>query len=196
MTARAAAAAATGERILDAAAAEFWDRPSSEIPLSDVAARAEVSVQTVLRHFGDKQALFAAAAAREAERIERQRADAVGKPLQRVVRVLVDHYEEMGEGVLRLLAEEQRLPALRAVAERGRAAHRRWCERVFAAALAERRGAARERLRAELVAVCDVYTWKILRFDCGLGREAVGRALVEILQPMLAPGRDDVKGER
>ena len=37
MQARAQAAAATGERILDAAVAVFWQRPVDEIPLEEVA---------------------------------------------------------------------------------------------------------------------------------------------------------------
>ena len=43
------------------------------------------------------------------------------------VRVLVEHYEEMDDSVLRLLAEEQRMPSLRRIADAGRADPRRAC---------------------------------------------------------------------
>jgi hypothetical protein len=56
------------------------------------------------------------------------------------VRNLLDHYEELGVPVLRLLAQEDRSPALRALADQGRAYHAAWCERVFAPALASLRG--------------------------------------------------------
>ncbi|HEV8163817.1 MAG TPA: helix-turn-helix domain-containing protein, partial [Actinomycetota bacterium] len=130
MQARAAAAAATGERILDAAVAVFWQQPVDDIPLEQVARRAGVTVQTVIRRFGSKQGLLAAAAQREAERVRRQRDQAPVGDLPGAVRNLLDHYEELGVPVLRLLAQEDRSPALRALADQGRAYHAGWCERV------------------------------------------------------------------
>ena len=49
----------------------------------------------------------------------------------------------------------------------GRAVHREWCARVFAPALTGQTGAARQRRLAQLTAVCDVHTWKLLRLDAG-----------------------------
>jgi hypothetical protein len=86
---------------------------------------------------------------------------------------------------LKLLSEEERVPGLRVIADRGRALHRQWCARVFAPALAARSGVERDRRLAQLVAVCDVYTWKLLRLDCGLTRRQTELALVELLVPML-----------
>ena len=36
----------------------------------------------------------------------------------------------------------------------------------------------------QLVAVCDVYTWKLLRRDSGLSRRQAATALLELLQPL------------
>jgi AcrR family transcriptional regulator len=185
---RAAATAATGERILDAAAAVFWERPVRDIPLDEVARRAGVSVQTVIRRFGGKDGLFAAASAREADRIHRRRDEARPGDAAGAARVLAEHYEEVGDGVLRLLAEEPHLPGLREVADRGRAYHAWWCERVFAPALAGRRGAARERRLAQLVTVTDVLTWKLLRRDRGLSRRQAELAIRELIEPLMEPG--------
>jgi AcrR family transcriptional regulator len=185
MVARAESAAATGERILDAAVEVFWELPGEQISLDEVARRAGVTVQTVIRRFGGRDALMASAAEREAERVGRQRDEApVGDPA-RAVRVLVDHYEAMGDRVLRLLAEEERVPRLREIADRGRLVHREWCARVFAPALAGRAGVERRRRLAQLVAICDVYTWKLLRRDAGLSRRQTELALVELLGPLL-----------
>jgi AcrR family transcriptional regulator len=185
MVARAEAAAATGERILDAAVEVFWELPGEQLSLDEVARRAGVTVQTVIRRFGGRDALMASAAEREAERVGRQRDEApVGDPV-RAVRVLVDHYEAMGDRVLRLLAEEERVPRLREIADRGRLVHRDWCERVFAPALAGRAGVERRRRLAQLVAICDVYTWKLLRRDAGLSRRQTELAVVELLGPLL-----------
>ena len=188
MTARAEAAATTGERILDAAIALFWERPSVDVSLEEVAERAGVSVRTVIRRFGGKGGLLAAASRRESERVQRQRDEAPVNDLPGAVRVLVDHYEELGDRVLLMLAEERRRPELRVIVDEGRAVHVAWCERVFARALARCRGAERERRLAQLVAVCDVYTWELLRRDRGLSRRETERALVELLEPLIKEG--------
>ena len=69
MTSRAESAARTGERILDSAIALFWEQPTDRLSLDEVARRADVSVQTVIRRFGGKDGLLVAAGQREAERI-------------------------------------------------------------------------------------------------------------------------------
>jgi AcrR family transcriptional regulator len=188
MVARAQSAAATRERILDVAVEAFWERPDDQVSLDEVARRAGVSVQTVIRRFGGRDGLFAAAVERETKRTRTERDQAPVGDTQGAVRVLLDHYETMGESVLRLLAEEQRLPELRAVADAGRELHREWCARVFASALDCRKGAARRRRLAQLVALCDVYTWKLLRRDAGLSRRETEIALVQMLEPMLQAG--------
>jgi AcrR family transcriptional regulator len=186
MQARAEAAAATGERILDAAIATFWEEPG-EISLNEVASRAGVSVQTVIRRFGTRDALLAAAAEREGERIRRGRDEAPVGDLAGTVRVLVDHYEVYGDRVVRMLSEEGRSPALRELADRGRRLHRDWCARVFAPTLERLSGMDRRRRQAQLATVCDVYAWKILRRDSGLSRLQTELALVELLEPITAP---------
>lgn len=184
MHARAAAAAATAERVVDAAVELFWEQPTDQLSLDEVARRAGVSVQTVIRRFESKQGLLAAAAERETERVRREREAATPGDLAAAIRVLVRHYEETGDRVLKMLAEEERAPALRPVVDRGRAMHREWCERVFAATLDRLDRIERRRRLAQLVAICDVYTWKLLRRDGGLGRRQTEVALVELLSPL------------
>ena len=185
MRARAESTRATADRILDAALEAFWEQPTDRIALDEVAARAGVSVQTVIRHFGGRDGLLAAAVERGTETVRRDRDAARPGDLAEAVRVLVDHYEELGDRVLRMLAEEQRTPGLRAIADRGRELHREWCARVFAPALADRRGVDRDRKLAQLVTVCDVQTWRLLRRESGLSRRQTELALAELLQPLL-----------
>jgi AcrR family transcriptional regulator len=188
MVARAESAAATAERILDAAVESFWEAPGEQVTLEAVARRAGVTVQTLIRRFGGRDGLVAAAAERESERVRQMREQAPVGDLDDAVRVLLDHYEEMGDRVMRLLAEEERTAGLREIAEGGRAMHREWCARVFAPSLEARSGTAKARLLAQLVAVCDVYTWKLLRRNAGLSRRQTETALVELLEPLLAVG--------
>jgi AcrR family transcriptional regulator len=185
MIARAESAAATGERIIDAAVEAFWEQPGEQVSLDEVARRAGVTVQTVIRRFGGRDGLIAATVEREAERVGRQRDQAPVGDVPGAVKVLIDHYEAMGDRVVRMLAEEVRDPALRPIAERGRILHRDWCARVFAPALAVRTAAERKRVLAQLVAICDVYTWKLLRRDAGLSRRQTELAIVELLEPIL-----------
>ena len=185
MTARAVSSAATGERILDAATELFWELTTDQISLDEVARRAGVSVQTVIRRFGGKTGLVAAAAEREAAAIRRQRDQAPAGDVTVAVHVLVEHYEAFGDRVVRMLAEQERVPALRQITNGGRALHRDWCTRVFAAALAGQAPTIRRRRLAQLVAVCDVYMWKLLRRDAGLSRRQSELAIVELLTPIL-----------
>ena len=183
MTSRATAAAATGERILDAAAQVFYEK--ADLPLEDVARRAGVTVQTVIRRFGGREGLFAAALERESGRVRDQRDTAPVGDVEAAVRVLLDHYEEYGDKVLTLLALESRSSAAAQVVTQGRLLHRSWCERVLAPALAGLDDGSRARRLAQLVAVTDVYTWKLLRRDAGLSRDDVELALRELLTPLM-----------
>ncbi len=165
MVARAASAAATGERILDAAVEVFWEGPTVQLSLHDIASRAGVTVQTVIRRYGGKDGVIAAAVERETAKVAATRDPALVTGPVEAIKQLVDHYEALGDRVIQMLAEEVRTPALHQVADAGRRFHRAWCERVFAAALAPLAGRTRDRRLAQLVAVCDVYTWKLLRRD-------------------------------
>src|SRR6478752_345299 len=61
MTTRAAATAQTAEKILDATKHLFAENVIAEITLADIAERSGLTVQTILRRFGDKDAVFAEA---------------------------------------------------------------------------------------------------------------------------------------
>lgn len=185
MRARAQAAAATGERILDAVEALFFDDPAVQPTLAAIAARAGVSEQTVIRRFGGRDGAEVAAQERALSRIDEQRGEAAPGDLRAAVAVLVAHYEQAGELALRMLAGEPHSPRLAALVADGRRYHAAWCERVFGPVLEPLRGATRGRRLAELVAICDVYTWKVLRRDRGLGPRQTERALVEMLQPLV-----------
>lgn len=185
MGARAEAAAATAVRVLDAAEQLFAEEPGREATLEEIAARAEVSVQTVIRRFGGREGVERAAHERAIARVAAQRGEAGPGDLRGAVAVLVTHYEQFGDRALRMLESEHRRPAVGVIVARGRALHVAWCERVFAPTLAPLRNAARARRLAQLVAVCDVYTWKVLRRDRGLSRRQTELALCELLESLV-----------
>ena len=185
MQARAAAAERATEQILDAAEELFWENPARSVTLGAVAKRAGVSVHSIIRRFGGQEGMLDAAARRSRDRTSLQRDDAVPGDVTSVVAALVDHYELMGDRVLGMLALETRTPALKEMADMGRQMHAEWCERFFAPALAKRRGAESRRLLVQLVAICDVYTWMILRRQHRLSRRQTELALIEMLEPLV-----------
>src|SRR5918997_1247374 len=181
MRARAEAAAETGRRILEAFIELHTERFFDQVSFEDIAERAGVTVQTVIRRFGSKERLIEAATEMANRQVVHQRDQAPVGDIEGAVKNLVDHYEEWGDGVLRLLAQEERVPAFRSVTDAGRALHYQWVEHTFAPLLAERTGKARRRLLAELIVICDVYFWKLLRRDLGLSREQTDLAIRETI---------------
>ncbi len=186
MSARAEAAASTHTRILEVAIRQFSERFYDEVSLAEVAREAGVTVQTVLRRFGSKEGLTEAATALGVERVRAERWSSPPGDLHAAVRGLLAHYEAWGDRSLLFLAQEQRVAAMRRVADSGRALHREWVDHVFAPWLAPRRGAVRERLRARLVAVTDVYVWKIVRRDLGIDPQAAEVTLRELVAAVVA----------
>jgi AcrR family transcriptional regulator len=184
MVARADAAEATGERILEAARRLFKELLYDQVSLKQVADQAGVTVQTVIRRFGSKEDLFAAVAQRRSSQIREQRDQAPAGDADEAVRIVVDSYERWGDEQLHLMAQERRTEAMAAAVASGRRYHRAWVERVFAPSLGGLPAQQRKRRTAELVAVTDLYTWRIFRRDLGLSRdetEAAVRDLVERL---------------
>lgn len=189
MQARAEATAATRERILDAAEAAFDELPFDQLTLAAIAERSGVSVQTLLRHFGNRDGLFLALLLRSGQEMAGDRDVPPGAGVEQIIEVLVDHYERFGNRVLRLLGQEDSQPTLRALTDAGRAYHLEWCEQAFAPALKGLRGARRERLIFQFVALTDIYVWKILRRDRGLSPAQTKLALREMIEPLTERSR-------
>lgn len=189
MTARAEQTERTGERIIDAMLRRYAETPYDRIRLEDVASDAEVTAQTVIRRFGSKHGLLAATVEREFVRLAADRAAAMGSSPESTLHALLRFYEDHGLLILKLYAEAHQAPGVPELAARGRAYHVSWCREAFAGSLAHVRGKAlRERRLAQVVALCDATTWRILRFDGGLSPAQTEQALLELLQPLLAHG--------
>ncbi|WP_082949507.1 TetR/AcrR family transcriptional regulator [Mycobacterium sp. ACS4331] len=161
---------ATRDAILRAAIDIFMAERSFEITLPAVAQRAGVTVKTVLRHFGTREALIDAAWAQVCDEVMAERTPPPGDP-SAALRVLIAHYERRGDMVLAALAQEAD-PRAERMTSAGRRAHREWVEDVFGNALPDD-VAVREHLLDALVVVTDVYCWKLLRRDRGLSDEEV-----------------------
>ena len=177
----------TREALLNAADEELADGRWTRASLESVAAKAGVSKQTALRHFGSKDGLLEAAIRRASEIVRRERAQTPAGDVPGAVQNLVTHYERWGDMVLRVLAEEHRSALIRKLTDRGREVHYEWVERTFEAELAVLSAPARRLRKAQLVAVCDIYVWKLFRHDMRLGVAETEAAMTEIVEGLLGP---------
>jgi len=149
--------------------------------MADVASDASVSEPTVYSSFGTKDQLFLAAWSWAIGPEGERRNQAGVGDVRGAVRLLYDSYEAQGDASLRILAEEDRIPAIRQMTDAGRAWHRLWVERTFAPLLAGSRGNARERRLVALVVSTDILVWKLLRREMGLDRATAERIVIEMI---------------
>jgi AcrR family transcriptional regulator len=182
-TTRAEATKATRERILEALVALTLEA-APDTSLAAVAVRAEVSVQTVLRHFGTRERLFDEALAHGTAKIAAERTAPIGNPPEDL-RILVNHYELRGDGVIALLAQESHDERIATIVRVGRTTHRQWVTTVFAPWLATLSEDATEERTRLLIVATDVYSWKLLRRDMRLSRRATERHLLQLVTAVL-----------
>lgn len=184
MRVRKDAAEATRTAIVDAAVAAVMAERSLAVTLGAVADRASITVKTVLRHFGSREALIDAAWAQLRRDVMSERVAPPGESA-RALAVLIQHYEDRGDVVLGLLSEEDTDPRARLMCDDGRALHRAWVQEVFAARLPTD-SAGRDRILDALVVATDVYCWKLLRRDRGLSVGEVHHRMQFIADAVLA----------
>jgi AcrR family transcriptional regulator len=186
MSARADAAELTGQRIIDCMLDRLRTTPYERIRLEDVAADAGVTSQTVIRHFGSKPVLMTTTVERELGRIAAKREAALRASSVETIRALVEHYDEYGLLILKTYSEASLVPGLPEIVARGRAYHLDWCRRAFSEHLAPQPDQeSRQRRLAQIVAICDATTWRILRFDGDLSSAQTELAITELLTPLL-----------
>lgn len=182
---RGLSAEATRSRILQATLELATEKLTVEIVLADIAARAGVTVQTILRHFGGREGLFDAVVLFGAVEIVAERVAPVGD-IAEAVRVVVDHYETRGDWSIALLGQETSDERIRGVTALGKQTHRDWVLAVFAPQLAEIGPFTGGAIADLLTVATDVYTWKLLRRDRGLGRSEVEQRMHYLVDAIVA----------
>ena len=190
MTARAAKAEATRQRIRVNAMRLYCSRPVEEFTLEDVAQRAGTTVQTILRIFGSKDELIYAALEEMAAGGEFLKPSRPGD-IKAAVTAFFDIYEGIGDLVMQRLNEERRRPALKTVLEQGRENHRDGVRTAFAPQLERVHGTARAQLFTALTVITDVYVWKLLRRDMALGRSAAEAIVRKMILGVIAEENTD-----
>jgi AcrR family transcriptional regulator len=184
MTRRIRDMAATRERIVGVMLDLVLTQPYEDITLTVIAEGAGVSHQTVLNHFGSKEGVARAAAVVLAQQTGEARAQAEPGDARGAVAVLVGEYERIGDANVRWGLASERLGSLATLLDEARAGHRAWLERIFGESLPRGRAARARALHALHVAT-DVNSWKLLRRDLGLSRDAAERVMVDLIGGVL-----------
>lgn len=181
MGVRAQRSEATAQRIREVALERFLSRSYDDVTLGEVAEAAEVTVPTLIAHFGRKEDLFVAALEDWGGRMIEFREEAPAGDHAGAIRNLLEHYDASGDRILHLLAEEDRFPNVRAMTDEGRKFHREWVERVFEPSLSGLRGIGREQLIVQLIVATDLFSWKLMRLDMKLSRRQTEAAMVGVI---------------
>ena len=185
MANRSLGAARTQESILRATVELATEKLTVEIVLADIAGRAGVTVQTILRHFGSRDRLFDAAVTFANAEVVTERAAPVGDVAE-AVRVIVDHYETRGDWVVALLGQEASDERIRGITVPGKQLHRAWVKTVFEPQLFDRNETGSSAIADLLTVATDVYIWKLLRRDRGLSRDKTERRMRQLVEAILA----------
>ena len=173
--------AVTHERILAAAVEAFAARWYDDVTLRGVAADAGVAVQTLVNHFGSKEGLYVEVGERIGQLASQARWTVKAGDVEGALDALLADYERLGDHMIRTLAVEEKVPVVRSQLAVGREGHERWVQHAFCAALEGLRGGALRRRIAQLVAVTDVYAWKVMRRDKGLSARQTKHAMRELV---------------
>jgi AcrR family transcriptional regulator len=175
----------TREALLDVAASELFEGDWPNASLTSLAARAGVTKQTLLRHFGSKEGLLVQTLVRGAEEIRDQRWSAPTGDIPAAIENLLEHYDTWGERAMRVGSWQSESGMLAALSQGARQLHYEWVEHAFAPWLRELPEEARRRARAALIALCDVQTWWILSHDLRLERTEVHALLTDLVERLL-----------
>jgi AcrR family transcriptional regulator len=182
--ARADAAARTAEAIVAAFRAFLNDEWYNDISLERVAKAANVTVPTVLRHFGSKEGVLEAVCLGFQGEVMEMRRVTPGDIDATISGVLTD-YEITGDMVMRFLNQEDRIAAMKAVTDIGKAHHRLWVRESFAPYL-EGLDAEQAAWRLDgLVVALDIYVWKLLRRDRGRSVDEVKRFMRQLVDAII-----------
>jgi AcrR family transcriptional regulator len=183
--ARAKAAAETARKVIDAFTVCAGERWFDDITLQEVATRAGVTVRSVIRRFGSKEGLVKAMVEDFGPDFDARFVSIPGD-IDAAVGRLFAVYEHLGDGAIRNLAQEHRVPALQPLIDHGRASHRSITAEQFAPWLDRLAGKAQRDLLDALVIVTDIYVWKLLRRDMGRSVKDAKAAVKRLIEGALA----------
>jgi AcrR family transcriptional regulator len=182
---RARAQQRTRDALISTAQSEFFAGRWEEVSLDAIAARAQVTKQTLLRHYGSKDGLLEEAVRQGFDEVRAQRFNAPAGDVKRAVQNLLEHYEQWGERAIRIGAVDGPGEVAIGLARRARQLHYDWVDHAFGPFLQELGARERGRRRAALIALCDVHAWWLLSHELELPRAEVRATLIGAIERLI-----------
>lgn len=175
--ARAASAAETRERVMDAAERCFGELDYDAVSLRMIAKQAGVGLQTVVRAAKSKDALFGEVAERFLMKAASSFDVAATGDWHSALDALLAFHETYGDQTMRIMAHEHRVPAVGAKVRRSRELQAAWIVAHHPEVFADDDDEAKQERLAVVLALTGGRFWYTLRRDHGLSAEATRRAI-------------------
>ena len=190
MSERAEQVARNERRIMDAVAGLWLELPLAELTLEKVARRSGVTVRTILRKFGSKEALLKACIENDSDRFTRKRMMVTPGDLPRILDALLEEYERMGDALIRTLTVEYEFPSTQEILEKARKIHREWCAMAFGPCLPPASSESYETVLSAFIAATEFYLWKLLRRDLGKSLQECRQIFLFSLESLAAKAKN------
>ena len=188
MGARAESAALTRERVITAATECFGEQDYDAVSLREIADRAGVGLQTVVRTAGSKEALFAEVAERFLATMMSGFEVGEVNDWRAALRRLMAFYEVHGDQTTRVIAHELRVPGVRQFVQRSRELQAAWLEARHGDAFAGLHPSEKKRRVAMVLTLTGGRTWYTLRREHGLSASDTHLAIEAQLEALLGRG--------
>jgi AcrR family transcriptional regulator len=156
-----------------------------DITLNAIAAEARTTRQTVLRLFGSKDGLLAAAIDIWPDEVAKTYSRPQCKTPEELASAMVDMLEDLGPMFLRLLALAPRHSELKRFVALGRERHRQWFIESLSGFLNDLPPEAVEQAIAECLIATDTYTWSLLRHEFGRSRAQTQATMATMMRRAL-----------
>lgn len=184
---RAAARTDRRQRVLEATGEVLWEQGFDATTLQAVADRAGLSLKSLVRYFGTKDALLRACMKQAVRDEEAQRDVPVGD-VDAIARTLADRYEKVGDWHVRNSHVEFRHPLLAEWMAAARRSHRDWLARAFAPWLDVGEPLREQRVMA-LFCATELRSWWAVRHAFGHDVKTATAVMKGILEALVASFR-------
>lgn len=175
----------TNQRILAAVKALTLDFWLDEITLLQIAEKANVSIQTLFRHFGSREQLIQHAVSQISAEIRVQHAIPEEVSVQSIVSNLDEYYDLNGLFIIRLRSQAARLAEFEEFQAGWQNSHHRWIQNSFAVYLQALTTVSQNELTDTLFGLTDVHFWYVYHHELRKSRQELNLIWVRILRSLL-----------
>ena len=175
----------TNQRILAAVKALTLDFWLDEITLFQIAEKANVSIQTLFRHFGSREQLIQHAVNLISADILSQHAIPDEVSVQSIVSNLNEYYDLNGLFIIRLRSQAARLAEFEEFQVGWQNSHHLWIQNSFAIYLQALTTISQNELADTLFGLTDVHFWYVYYHELRKSRQELNIIWVRILRSLL-----------